>query len=101
MKEILRRARALVETTKVLMQTLKSQADKDDPDSRRRLLNAVRELANATSKMAQLAKGVAATRDKTALGKSVKAKGIQLERMSLHVHAFYPQENSTKKQSTL
>lgn len=74
MKEILKRAKALVETTKVLMQALKSQADKDDPDSYKRLLNAVRELATATSKMAQLAKGVATSQDKAALGKVVKSR---------------------------
>lgn len=99
MKEILKRAKALVETTKVLMQALKSQADKDDPDSRKRLLNAVRELATATSKMAQLAKGVATSRDKAALGKVVKSRSWQ--ETFFIFYAFYPQENSTKKRNTL
>ena len=51
------------------MHALKSQADKDDHDSRRRLLNAIKELASATSKMAQLAKGVATSQDRAAIGK--------------------------------
>ena len=68
-KELLKHAKALVEATKLLMHALKSQADKDDHDSRRRLLNAIKELASATSKMAQLAKGVATTQDRAAIGK--------------------------------
>ena len=58
-----------MEATKLLMQGLKSRADKDDHDSRRRLLNAIKELASATSKMAQLAKGVATSPDRAAIGK--------------------------------
>ena len=68
-KELLRDAKALAEATKSLMHALKAQADQDsDVNNSQRLHGAVKELAGATSRMAHLAKGVAAKKDLSAHG---------------------------------
>ena len=59
-QEMVRHAKVLAEATSALVTLIKLDAEaQDDPDAKRRLLDAAKALADATSKMVEAAKGAA------------------------------------------
>ena len=59
-QEMVKQAKLLAEATSALVNAIKLESENEnDPDARRRLLDAARALADATSKMVEAAKGAA------------------------------------------